>query len=189
MASSRLSSTKQRMRTSQDQMTDKPRAPYLAGDATAFLQLAQPQSHVEMRSRPVERPVFIDAKRPALSWTAPHFSTNVPINRPFSTISSSETRGSAPRYPLRLSPYLANTELRGGLPEEDIGGALSSLFGMTFSPHRAITSFQSSGSPSILPCDPSALRQITVGVPRSPMASDAAMFTRSRLSASVPAGP
>src|SRR5208282_1945060 len=52
MASSRLSSTKRRMTTSQDQMTDKPRALILAGGATAIPPTHQPQSHVEMRSRP-----------------------------------------------------------------------------------------------------------------------------------------
>jgi len=88
MASSRLSSTKRRMRTSQDQMIDKPRAPILAGGATAIPPTRQPQSHVEMRSRPSRSPVFIDTKGSACLGRRLTFSTNAPINRPFSTISS-----------------------------------------------------------------------------------------------------
>jgi len=64
-----------------------------------------------------------------------------------------------------------------GYRRRNIGGALSSLFGMTFSSHRGNHCVPIFRKPIDPPCDPSALRQITVGVPRSPMASDAAMFT------------
>jgi len=156
MASSRLSSTKQRMRTSQDQMTDKPRAPYLAGDATAIPPTRQPQSHVEMRSRPSRTSGLHrrETARLVLDGASPSRPTFQLIAH-FQQSRPSETRGSAPPLSTSSVPIPWQTPSFAGAT----GGGYrrGSFFPIRHDvlPHRGNHFVPIFWSPSILP----AIRQ------------------------------